>query len=56
MNMNSREQFISEQYDHHISVWLQTELGYNDEQVDLFWSNIAGLVDIDVQERFFIND
>lgn len=54
--MNSREQFIEEQRDYHISVWLQTELGYDDDQIDLFWSNINGLVDIDLQERFFTND
>jgi hypothetical protein len=54
--MNSRERFIEEQRDYHISVWLQTELGYDDDQIDLFWSNINGLVDIDLKERFFTND
>lgn len=70
--MNSREQFIEEQKEYHISVWLQTELGYDDDQIDLFWSNIGGLIDIDLQEwggrlciddltrifskRFFTND
>lgn len=54
--MNSREQFIEEQKDYHISVWLHTELGYDDDQIDLFWSNIGGLIDIDLQERFFTND
>jgi len=39
---------VSEQK--HITAWLVDELNYGADEVQLFWSNIHGLVDIDTQE------
>ena len=48
-----KEKYIEERRINHISVWLINELGYDEEQVHLFWSNINGLVDIDLQESIY---
>ncbi len=34
----------------HITAFLVDELGYGINEIELFWSNIYGLVDIDIQE------
>jgi len=49
--MTDKEEFIHEQEHFHISNFLVDQLGYSDDEVDMFWSNIGGLVDIDLQQQ-----
>jgi len=49
MKMNNREQYIEEQKEYHISLWLHNELGYTDDQIDEFWETIGAKVDNDLQ-------
>ena len=51
-----KEKYIEERRINHISMWLINELGYDEEQVNLFWSNINGLVDIDLQDSIYNTD
>lgn len=53
--MTNKEQFIHEQEHFHISNFLVDQLGYSDDEVHMFWSNIGGLVDIDLQKRKYVN-
>jgi len=48
-----KEKFIEERRVDHISMWLVDELKYDEDQVRLFWSNINGLVDIDLQDSIY---
>lgn len=49
---DEKREYIHEQEHFHISNFLVSEFGYSDDEVDMFWSNIGGLVDIDYKERF----
>lgn len=51
-----KEKFIEERRIDHISIWLINELKYDEDQVRLFWSNINGLVDIDLQDSIYNTD
>lgn len=58
MNMETevyhhKEKYIEERRIDHISMWLVDELKYDEDQVRLFWSNINGLVDIDLQDSIY---
>jgi len=49
---DERKEYMHEQEHFHISNFLVSEFGYSDDDVDIFWSNIGGLVEIDYKERF----
>ena len=48
--MNDIDKFARTSEQDHISAFLIDNLNYDLQEVKMFWSNIQGLVDIDVQE------
>ena len=48
--MNDIDKFARTSEQDHISAFLIDDLNYDLQEVKMFWSNIQGLVDIDIQE------